>query len=78
MWRANLLGSSGKGNEYFLRHLLGTDSAVRASEPRRGAPEVTWRDEAPVGKLDLLMSLGLPDDQHHAVRRHRAARRHLV
>src|SRR5206468_12305432 len=29
LWRANLLGSSGKGNEYFLRHLLGTDSSVR-------------------------------------------------
>jgi nitrate reductase alpha subunit len=24
VWRANLLGSSAKGNEYFLRHLLGT------------------------------------------------------
>src|SRR5690606_26356964 len=22
VWRANLLGSSGKGNEYFLKHLL--------------------------------------------------------
>src|SRR5690606_15756852 len=26
VWRANLLGSSSKGNEYFLRHLLGTTS----------------------------------------------------
>ena len=24
LWRANLLGSSAKGNEYFLKHLLGT------------------------------------------------------
>ncbi|MYS78081.1 molybdopterin-dependent oxidoreductase, partial [Streptomyces sp. SID5926] len=32
VWRANLLGSSGKGNEYFLRHLLGTDAAVRSAE----------------------------------------------
>ena len=30
IWRANLLGSSGKGNEYFLKHLLGTDSSLRA------------------------------------------------
>ena len=38
VWRANLLGSIGKGNEYFLRHLLGTDSAVRAEEtPEDGA-----------------------------------------
>jgi nitrate reductase alpha subunit len=28
VWRANLLGSSSKGNEYFLRHLLGTTSNV--------------------------------------------------
>src|SRR5699024_3865179 len=32
MWRANLLGSSAKGNEYFLEHLLGTDSSLRAEE----------------------------------------------
>ncbi|HRM69859.1 MAG TPA: HlyD family efflux transporter periplasmic adaptor subunit, partial [Thauera phenylacetica] len=32
VWRANILGSSGKGNEYFLKHLLGTDSAIRAAE----------------------------------------------
>ena len=25
VWRANLLGSSGKGHEYFLRHLMGSD-----------------------------------------------------
>ncbi len=24
IWRSNLLGSSGKGHEYMLRHLLGT------------------------------------------------------
>ncbi len=58
VWRANLLGSSAKGNEYFLRHLLGTDSNLRASDRDGVHPvEVTWRDEAPVGKLDLLMSL---------------------
>lgn len=59
VWRANLLGSSGKGNEYFLRHLLGADSAVRAEEtPLELRPrEVRWHDEAPEGKLDLLVSL---------------------
>lgn len=30
VWRANLL--VGQGNEYFLRPVLGTDSAVRANE----------------------------------------------
>ncbi|HEU5161124.1 MAG TPA: nitrate reductase subunit alpha [Streptosporangiaceae bacterium] len=59
VWRANLLGSSAKGNEYFLKHLLGAESAVRASEaPEQVRPrDVTWREPAPTGKLDLLLSL---------------------
>jgi nitrate reductase alpha subunit len=58
VWRANLLGSSAKGNEYFLKHLLGADSNLNASDAAGVRPaEVTWRDEAPVGKLDLLTSL---------------------
>ncbi len=28
VWRSNLLGSSGKGHEYFLKHLLGTSNGV--------------------------------------------------
>jgi nitrate reductase alpha subunit len=59
VWRANLLGSSAKGDEYFLRHLLGTDSNVQGDEA--GAihrpQEVVWREEAPRGKLDLLLSM---------------------
>jgi len=59
VWRANLLGSSAKGNEYFLKHLLGTDASVRADEAHEAARprEVTWRPQAPAGKLDLLLSL---------------------
>ncbi len=59
VWRANLLGSSGKGNEYFIRHLLGADHSVRAEPTPEGRrpTEVTWHDEAPEGKLDLLVSL---------------------
>ncbi|HEU4492227.1 MAG TPA: nitrate reductase subunit alpha [Jiangellales bacterium] len=59
VWRANLLGSSSKGNEYFLKHLLGTDSNLRADPtPVHSRPvTVTWRDEIPEGKLDLLLSL---------------------
>ena len=58
VWRANLIGSSSKGNEYFLRHLLGTDSNVQA-EPRRrrAAHRCRWHDEIPEGKLDLMMSI---------------------
>ncbi|MER6628397.1 nitrate reductase subunit alpha [Streptomyces sp. NPDC000987] len=59
VWRANLLGSSAKGNEYFLKHLLGTDSAVRAAEapPDARPKDVVWREQAPEGKLDLLLTL---------------------
>ncbi|WP_433189812.1 nitrate reductase subunit alpha [Actinoallomurus sp. CA-150999] len=59
VWRANLFGSSAKGSEYFLKHLLGADSAVRATEapPGRRPRNVVWREEAPTGKLDLLLSL---------------------
>jgi len=59
VWRANLLGSSGKGMEYFMRHLLGADDAVRASEspPELRPAEVTWREQAPRGKLDLLTAI---------------------
>jgi nitrate reductase alpha subunit len=59
VWRANLLGASGKGNEYFLRHLLGTDAAVRSAEspPEARPSEVTWRDSAAEGKLDLMVTV---------------------
>jgi nitrate reductase alpha subunit len=60
VWRANLLGSSGKGHEYFLRHLLGTrENAVRADEspPELRPQDVTWREQAPEGKLDLLTTI---------------------
>ncbi|MBO3083368.1 nitrate reductase subunit alpha [Cellulomonas fengjieae] len=59
IWRSNLLGSSAKGNEYFLEHLLGTDSSLRAQEapPEKRPRDVVWREEAPRGKLDLLLTL---------------------
>ncbi len=61
IWRSNLLGSSGKGHEYMLRHLLGTRHGLQGKDlGERGAlkPEdVKWRDPAPEGKLDLLVTL---------------------
>ncbi|GAA2805685.1 nitrate reductase subunit alpha [Kribbella solani] len=56
IWRANLLGSSAKGNEYFLEHLLGAGSSLRASEGVH-PEELEWHDQAPRGKLDLLLTL---------------------
>ena len=61
VWRSNLLGSSGKGHEYFLKHLLGTTHGVQGKDlgetGRKKPKEVVWRDEAPKGKLDLLVTL---------------------
>ncbi|PTR45420.1 respiratory nitrate reductase alpha subunit apoprotein [Rhodococcus sp. OK611] len=58
VWRSNLLGSSAKGNEYFLKHLLGADSNLNARDSEGIRPEeLIWRDEAPAGKLDLLTTL---------------------
>ncbi|MEX0310765.1 MAG: nitrate reductase subunit alpha, partial [Tateyamaria sp.] len=58
VWRSNLLGSSGKGHEYFLKHLLGTDHGVLGrdlGEEGRALPkEAKWHEKAPEGKLDLL------------------------
>jgi nitrate reductase alpha subunit len=56
LWRANLLGASGKGHEYFLKHLLGTDHSVLNRESEKKTEEVLWRDPAPEGKLDLLVT----------------------
>jgi nitrate reductase / nitrite oxidoreductase, alpha subunit len=61
VWRSNLLGSSGKGHEYFLKHLLGTDHGVLGKdlgeEGRTKPIEANWHEEAPQGKLDLLVTI---------------------
>ena len=57
LWRANLLGASGKGHEYFLKHLLGVENAVFNKDSSRRPKEVRWRDPAPEGKLDLLVTM---------------------
>ncbi len=61
VWRSNLLGSSGKGHEYFLKHLLGTTHGVLGKdlgpEGRAKATEAVWHEHAPEGKLDLLVTL---------------------
>nr|WP_315595428.1 nitrate reductase subunit alpha [uncultured Cupriavidus sp.] len=57
VWRSNILGSSGKGHEYFLKYLLGTQNAVFGDENDAIKPsEVTVRPAAE-GKLDLLTVL---------------------
>lgn len=61
VWRSNLLGSSGKGHEYFLKHLLGTEHGVQGKDLGASAgilpKEVKWHEKAPEGKLDLVVTL---------------------
>ncbi len=61
VWRSNLLGSSSKGHEYFLKHLLGTTHGVQGKDlgemGEQRPEEVVWHDEAPQGKLDLLVTI---------------------
>ncbi|WP_290905022.1 nitrate reductase subunit alpha [Aquabacterium sp.] len=60
VWRSNLLGSSGKGHEYFLKHLLGTTHGVQGKDlgaDEAKPEEVVWHAQAPEGKLDLLVTL---------------------
>ena len=61
VWRSNILGSSGKGHEYFLKHFLGTQHGVQGKDLGDEGPgkssEVVWHDEAPEGKLDLVVTL---------------------
>jgi nitrate reductase alpha subunit len=61
VWRSNLLGSSGKGHEYFLKHLLGTSHGVQGKDlgdtGGQKPEEIVWREEAPEGKLDLLVTI---------------------
>lgn len=60
VWRSNLLGSSGKGHEYFLKHFLGTKHGVQGKDlgemGHEKPNEVVWRDSVE-GKLDLLVTL---------------------
>ena len=56
-WRANVLGASGKGHEYFLKHLLGTHNSVFGSETSTQTKEIMRREPPDEGKLDLLVTL---------------------
>jgi len=60
VWRSNLLGSSGKGHEYFLKYLLGTQHGVQGKDLGDSGDkpsEVEWHETAAEGKLDLLVTL---------------------
>ena len=63
-WRTNPLGSNVKGHEYFLRHLLGTENAVRGEESAHYPESVSTQSHSISdktnanmgGKLDLVVT----------------------
>jgi nitrate reductase alpha subunit len=58
VWRANLIGCSAKGHEYFLKHLLGAQNGVlQESGDGRDNRLIKWHEEAPIGKLDLMVDI---------------------
>ena len=61
IWRSNLLGSSGKGHEYMLKYLLGTEHGIQGKDlgefSATKPSEVEWSDQPTQGKLDLVVTL---------------------
>ncbi len=57
VWRSNLISSSAKGQEYFMKHLLGASDALLALLNEEQKPEeIVWREDVE-GKLDLMVAL---------------------
>lgn len=57
VWRSNLVSSSAKGQEYFMKHLFGASDGLLATPNEDLKPEeMAWRDDVE-GKLDLLVAL---------------------
>ncbi|KOC91594.1 nitrate reductase subunit alpha [Winslowiella iniecta] len=61
VWRSNVLGSSGKGHEYMLKYLLGTEHGIQQTDlgeqGRQRPEEVEWLEQGREGKLDLVVTL---------------------
>ncbi|NOZ55015.1 MAG: nitrate reductase subunit alpha [Gammaproteobacteria bacterium] len=58
VWRANLLGCSAKGHEYFLKHLVGAQNGVMQEGVQgKDSKEIKWRENGPIAKLDLMVDI---------------------
>ncbi|TRW49634.1 nitrate reductase subunit alpha [Aliidiomarina halalkaliphila] len=64
IWRSNLLGSSGKGHEYMLKHLLGTKHGLLGKDlgefGGQKPDDVEWSEagaQGAEGKVDLWVTL---------------------
>lgn len=63
IWRGNAIMSSAKGHEYFLKHYLGTHHNSIAEETAKDlVKEVDWMENAPTGKMDLIVDLNFRMD----------------
>ncbi|MBQ6037547.1 MAG: nitrate reductase subunit alpha [Bacteroidaceae bacterium] len=61
IWRANLIGCSAKGMEYFMKHLLGAQNSIlgqNLEECGMTLPKYEkWHTEETTGKLDLVVNI---------------------
>ncbi len=63
IWRGNALMASAKGHEYFLKHYLGTHTNALAEDmAKESVHEVKWHEQAPQGKMDLVVDLNFRMD----------------
>jgi len=58
VWRANLIGCSAKGHEYFLKHLIGAQNGVMQEGLQgKDSKEIKHVEEGPIAKLDLMVDI---------------------
>ena len=63
IWRGNALSASAKGQEYFFKHYLGTHNQLISDEVDQSTfKEVTYREDAPEGKFDLVVDINFRMD----------------
>jgi nitrate reductase alpha subunit len=61
IWRGNSISGSMKGQEYALKHYLGTHNNTIATD-QEPTQEIKWHEEAPTGKMDLVVDLNFRMD----------------
>jgi len=61
IWRGNSISGSMKGQEYALKHYLGTHTNTIATD-QDPTQEVKWHEKAPTGKMDLVVDLNFRMD----------------
>lgn len=76
IWRSNLLGSSGKGHEFMLKYLLGTEHGIRGKDlaaGRREAGRSGLAGQRSGRQAGSGGDAGLPSVEHLSLFRHHFA-----